>query len=243
MQRVKVHQVCDDLSLSAHETCFWRRERDREIKTARRKRGKLRTNSIFSNIAQPQCYCYFCCCTWQPPFVQPSTASLPITMLFATHLNPVEYSLETKLGKPCQLCTAFLISHVLFYPLPFVLPLSSSSHFACAIQWCHILPVTRRPRLPCHRAPPPSLLSLWQLRAAQSPHKMPTRMAGTYGAAFGPQTVSAVPSTAQWTAWTAPRQSPWPWSQRQARGTRRWVVTPPSRHVTKQCWCRRLRNT
>lgn len=106
-------------------------------------------------------------------------------------------------------------SHVLFY-LP-CFALSSSSHPACAIQWYHILPVTRRLRLLCPRAPPPSLLSLWQPKAAQSPPKMPTRRAGIRGAVCGPQTALGVRFTAPQTAWTAPRQWPWPWSQQQAR--------------------------
>lgn len=159
-----------------------------------------------------------------------------------TNTHTVWHRCTTTLG-PFQLLATFcfFMFYFILYPCP--ASLSSSSHPACAIQWYHILPVTRRLHLLCPRAPPPSLLSLWQPRAAQSPPKMPTRRAGTRGAVCGPQTASAVPSTAPPTAWTAPRRSPWPWSQQQARGTRLWAATHPSRHATKQCWCLRLRST
>lgn len=72
---------------------------------------------------------------------------------------------------------------------------------------------------------------------------MPTTTAGIHGAVCGPRIASVDPSTAPRTAWTAPRLSPWPWSQQQARGMRLWAATPPSRHATKQCWCPRPRST
>lgn len=130
-----------------------------------------------------------------------------------------------------------------FFILYPCLALSSSSHSACAIQRYHILPVTRRLHLLCPRAPPPSLLSLWQPRAVQSPHKMPTKRADIHGVVCGPQIALVVPSTAPRTAWTALRRSRWPWSQQQARDMHLWAATPPSRHVTKQCWCPKPRNT
>lgn len=143
---------------------------------------------------------------------------------------------------PCQLLAAFatLMFYFILYPC---LALSSSPHSACAIQRYHILPVTRRLHLLCPRAPPPSLLSLWQPRAVQSPHKMPTRRAGIHGVVCGPRIALVVPSTAPQTAWTALRRLQWPWSQQQARGMRLWAATPPFRRATKQCWCPRLRST
>lgn len=150
--------------------------------------------------------------------------------------------IQVKSLEPRQLWATFVILMFYFILYP-CLALSSSSHSACAIQRYHILPVTRRLHLLCHRAPPPSLLSLWQLRAAQSPHKMPTRRAGIREAVCGPRIASAVPSTAPQTAWTALRRSQWPWSRQRPRGMRLWVATPPSRRVTRQCWCPRLRST
>lgn len=159
----------------------------------------------------------------------------------APRSHAVWYRWTAALG-PCQLLSTFvtLMFYFILYPC---LALSSSSHSACAIQRYHILPVTRRLHLLCPRAPPPSLLSLWQPRAAQSPHRMPTRRAGILGADCGPRTASAVPCTAPWTAWTALKQSQWPWSQQQARGTCLWAATPPSRRATRQCWCPRPRST
>lgn len=112
---------------------------------------------------------------------------------------------------PCKLLATFVI--LMFYLILYFwscLALSSSCHFACAIQRYHILPVTRRLHLPFPHAPPPSQLSLWQPRAAQSPHKMPTKRAGTRAEDCGPRTALAVPSTARRTAWTAPKRSWWP---------------------------------
>lgn len=159
----------------------------------------------------------------------------------ALRSHTVWYRWTTALG-PCQLLATFVILMFYFIPYP-CFALSSSSHPACAIQRYHILPVTRRLHLLCPRAPPPSLLSLWQPRAVQSPPKMPTRRAGIHGAVCGPRIALAVQSTAPWTAWTALRRSPWPWSQQQARGMRLWAATPPSRRATKQCWCQRPRST
>lgn len=91
--------------------------------------------------------------------VQRFDAQLPIAAPLASHCTPPRgAATPAKLHQPWA--SRLIFPHVLFDPLPSVLPLSSSSHLACAIQWCHILPVTRRPRLPCPRAPPPSLLSL-----------------------------------------------------------------------------------
>lgn len=158
--------------------------------------------------------------------LMPNFSSCYDTLLSHT----VWYRCTAAFGPSQLLATFFILTfYFFFYPC---FALFSSSHLACAIQWYHTLPVTRRLHLLCPRAPPPSLLSLWQPRAVQSPPKMPTRREGIHGVVCGLQTALDVPSTAPWTAWTATRQWLWPWSQQQARDMHLWR---PSRHVIRRC--------
>lgn len=182
-----------------------------------------------------------CCCCWFSFCSDSSNVQSALRLLFSRTL--CGYRWTAVLG-PSQLLATFVILMFYFILYPCFFALSSSSHPACAIQRCYILPVTRRLRPPCPRAPPPSLLSLWQPRAAQSLHKMPTstRRASIPAAACGPRTALDVPSTAPPTVWTAPKQSPWRWSRQRARGTCLWGVTRLFRRATKPCLCPRRRS-